>query len=229
MHAVLQGRAGLRLLLLLLVMSAQAQTLRPGEAALPGQHDTGGVHAPTQKLERGRVVFVESSCNFCHGVDLTVTAMGAADLLHSPLVGADVDGNVIGAIVKAGLPSLQTAMPSYAEMTPQQIDDLAAYVHYLRQQGHLAELTAKPVTAGDAALGKAYFDGAGGCAKCHTNAAGLTAGDAAKLRSRILMPPGAEQREGVAPDPGAIAHRRLTENISAANLADVTAYLGDLK
>ena len=159
--------------------------------------------------------------------------MGAADLLHSPLVGADVDGNVIGAIVKAGLPSLQTAMPSYAEMSPQQIEDLAAYVHYLRQQGHLAELTAQPVKVGDAASGKIYFDGAGGCARCHTDAAGLAAGaktsDALQLRSRVLMPPGTEQREGVTPDAGAVAHRRLTENINAGNLADVTAYLRDLK
>jgi len=56
-----------------------------GQEAGPGQKDAGGFRAPTEALERGRVVFVKSSCHFCHGVDLTQTAMGAANLLHSTM------------------------------------------------------------------------------------------------------------------------------------------------
>src|SRR5215467_8440714 len=92
--------------------------------------DAGGPVAPTAALERGRTVYVLSSCHFCHGIDLTGASMGAADLMHDPLVGADRNGNLIGSIVLAGLPNLQTAMPKFADLTKDQISDLAAYIHY---------------------------------------------------------------------------------------------------
>ena len=81
------------------------------------ERDAGGFKAPTAALERGRAVYVLNHCHFCHGVDLTRATMGAANLSQSPFVGTDEDGNMIGPLVKAGLPNLQTAMPSYAELT----------------------------------------------------------------------------------------------------------------
>ena len=81
--------------------------------------------------------------------------MGAANLSQSALVGADEDGNMIGPLVKAGLPNLQTAMPSYVELTSQEIVDLARYIHYLRQQVRFKELN--PVAAtrvGDRSAGE---------------------------------------------------------------------------
>src|SRR5579872_6341110 len=147
--------------LLCFVQIASAQQSKP-------QVDAGGPVAPTVALERGRTVFVLSSCHFCHGIDLTGASMGAADLMHSPLVGADRNGNLIGSIVLAGLPNLQTAMPKFADLTKEQIADLAAYIHYLRQQGRYKELMAAKLAAGDPPAGKAYFDGSGGCAKCHS-------------------------------------------------------------
>ena len=122
------------------ILSVVLVSATTGARAQAAQRDAGGVRAPTVALERGRTVFVLNTCHFCHGVDLTGATMGAADLMHSPLVGADQDGNVIGAIVKAGLPNLQTAMPSYADLTPGEIVDLARYVHFLRQQGRFKEL-----------------------------------------------------------------------------------------
>jgi len=97
--------------------------------------------------------------------------MGAADLLHSALVGADVDGKLIGPIVTAGLPNLQTSMPSYSELTPVQLSELAAYVHYLRQQAKYKELDAAKLPVGDAATGGKYFKEEGRCVNCHTVAA----------------------------------------------------------
>ena len=47
---------------------------------------------------------------------------------------------MIGPLVKAGLPNLQTAMPSYAELTSEEIVDLARYIHFLRQQARFTEL-----------------------------------------------------------------------------------------
>ena len=63
------------------VLAASAQQSKP-------KVDAGGPVAPTTTLERGRTVYVLSSCHFCHGIDLTGASMGAADLMHSPLVGA---------------------------------------------------------------------------------------------------------------------------------------------
>ena len=151
----------------------------------------GGPVAPTAALERGRTVYVLSSCHFCHGIDLTGASMGAADLMHSPLVGADRNGNLIGSIVLAGLPNLQTAMPKFADLTKDQISDLAGYVHYLRQQGRYKELMAAKLPAGDARAGEIYFNGSAGCSKCHSTidlAISVRKYGATTLRSRFLRP-----------------------------------------
>ena len=198
-----------------------------------GPKDAGGYRAPTTELERGRKLFVLSSCHFCHGVDLTQTNMGSADLLHSPIVGADHDGNLIGPIVKAGLPNLQTSMPSFYDLSDQEIVYLARYVHYLRQQGRYKELMAADLSTGNADAGKSYFNGSGGCSKCHS-AAGDLAGiasryDAKTLRSKFLMPNGTARKEGVTLTGAAQQHLYLLENYDPSDVADVMAYLGRLR
>src|SRR5215469_7727412 len=85
-----------------------------------GKRDAGGYPAPTPELERGRTVYVTSPCHFCHGIDLTGAAMGAANLATSALVGHDQNGSLIGAVVRAGLPNLQTSMPQCSDYTDQQ-------------------------------------------------------------------------------------------------------------
>ena len=171
------------------------------------QRDAGGYPAPTAALERGRTVFVLNHCHFCHGEDLTRANMGAANLTQSALVGADTDGNAIGAVVRAGLPNLQTAMPSYRDLSSQEIVDLARYIHYLRQQAKYNELIRPATTArGDAVRGRALFTGAGTCASCHTSSNAL-AGIARKydppaLRARLLRPGPPKPEEGVEPTAG---------------------------
>jgi cytochrome c oxidase cbb3-type subunit 3 len=221
----------LRKSLFLLLLSCALPSMAAAQTAKP-KVDAGGPVAPTAALERGRTVYVLSSCHFCHGIDLTGASMGAADLMHSPLVGADRNGNLIGSIVLAGLPNLQTAMPKFADLTPQQISDLAGYVHYLRQQGRYKELIAADLGAGDAKAGEKYFSGAGGCSKCHS-ASGDMAGvahkyDAKALRSRVLRPGPAVPSDGVQPSAGDQAHLRLLENYSTADLSNALAYLKQL-
>lgn len=195
------------------------------------ERDAGGFKAPTVALERGRAVYVLNHCHFCHGDDLTRATMGAANLSQSALVGADDDGNAIGPLVKAGLPNLQTAMPSYVELTSQEIVDLARYIHYLRQQARFKELSRGPETpAGDRSAGEAYFNGAGKCRSCHS-ASGDLAGigrkyDAATLRARVLRPGPAIPAEAVNPTSGQTAHLKLLENYTAADVQDLVAYLG---
>jgi mono/diheme cytochrome c family protein len=198
------------------------------------QRDAGGFPAPTAALERGRTVYVLSSCHFCHGIDLTGAAMGAADLMHLPLVGRDENGNLIGPIVRSGLPNLQTAMPQYPDYTQQQIADLAAYIHYLRQQGRYRELTSSAdLAGGDAQAGPAYFSGAGKCGACHSPSGDLAAiggkYDPAKLRSRMLRPAPATASAGERASPGLTAHLKLLENYNDAEVRNLLAYLGSLK
>jgi mono/diheme cytochrome c family protein len=195
--------------------------------------DAGGYPAPTAALERGRTVFVLNHCHFCHGEDLTRANMGAANLAQSSLVGADTDGNAIGAVVRAGLPNLQTAMPSYRELSSQEMLDLARYIHYLRQQAKYNELI-QPMTtaAGDAVRGRTFFTAA--CASCHTSnhaLAGIALKyDPAALRARLLRPGPTKPVEGVGVEPtaGQSAHLKLLENYTAANVDDLLAYLREL-
>lgn len=203
------------------VPAASAQQSKP-------KVDAGGPVAPTTTLERGRTVYVLSSCHFCHGIDLTGASMGAPDLMHSPLVGADRNGNLIGSIVLAGLPNLQAAMPKFADLTKDQIADLAGYVHYLRQQGRYKELVTAKLPAGDAKAGETYFDGSGGCSKCHSTtylATSMRKYDATTLRSRFLRPGPALPADNVTPSAGEQAHLRLLENYSPADVANALAYL----
>lgn len=198
-----------------------------------GPKDAGGYRAPTTELEQGRKIFVESSCHFCHGIDLTQTSMGSADLLHSPIVGADVDGNLIGPIVKAGLPNLQTSMPSFYDLSDQDILYLARYVHYLRQQGRYKELMVANLTSGNADAGKTYFNGSGSCSKCHSPTGDLahiaSRNDAKTLRAKFLMPNGTARKEGVTLSAAAQQHLHLLENYEPADAANVLSYLSQLR
>ena len=213
------------LILLFAAGSGWSQTDKP-------KVDAGGPVAPTAALERGRTVYVLSSCHFCHGIDLTGASMGAADLMHDQMIGADQNGNIIGAIVLAGLPNLQTSMPRYADLTKQQIEDLAGYVHYLRQQGRYKELIAADLSSGDAAVGQKYFESAG-CTSCHSASGDLAnvgkKYDSAALRAHFLRPGSAMPAENVTPGAGDQAHLKLLENYSLSDVRNVLAYLAQLK
>ena len=198
------------------------------------ERDAGGFKAPTVALERGRAVYVLNHCHFCHGDDLTRATMGAANLSQSALVGADEDGNMIGPLVRAGLPNLQTAMPSYVELTSQEIVDLARYIHYLRQQARFNELNRGGATRiADRSAGEAYFNGAGKCRSCHSPTGDL-AGigrkyDTAMLRARILRPDPRVPTDAVSATTGQAAHLKLLENYTANDVENLIAYLSPNK
>jgi mono/diheme cytochrome c family protein len=119
-------------------------------------------------------------------------------------------------------------MPQYPDYTAEQISDLAAYIHYLRQKGRYQELTAPgEASAGDAQAGAVYFSGTGKCASCHSLSGDL-AGVAAKykaeiLRQRLLRPGPDFVSEGAAP--GIVAHLKWLERYSDADVRNVLAYL----
>jgi mono/diheme cytochrome c family protein len=200
-----------------------------GAQTTENKRDAGGFPAPTPALERGRTVYVLNACHFCHGIDLTGATMGAADLMHSPLVGADEKGNIIGAVVLSGKPNLQTAMPQYPDLSKAQIEDLVEYIHYLRQVGRYKELTgAAQPGAGDAKSGEEYFGA--NCSSCHSITSDLAGVarkyDGATLRSRLLRPGPAitpDGSDGIAA--GRRQHLKLLERYSDEDVQNLLAYL----
>jgi cytochrome c oxidase cbb3-type subunit 3 len=117
---------------------------------------------------RGRAQF-KSSCGFCHGND--ATGSRAPDLIRSALLSHDDHGNLVGPVIRNGRP--EKGMPSFSTLKDDQIGDIVSFLHH---QAKSASASAKvpgdyPVAkllTGDAEAGKAFFNAAGGCSKCHS-------------------------------------------------------------
>ena len=123
-------------------------------------------------------------CGFCHGRDAAGGETGT-DLTSSTLVSEDVDGDKLIPVIRDG--RVSKGMPAFAIGG----DDLAAIVGLIHDQKKKAEsqpgrrrgVTLEDLHTGDAAAGRAYFHGAGGCARCH--APGGAGGDLAGIASRL--------------------------------------------
>src|SRR5712664_4703327 len=117
--------------------------------------------------ERGRREFVRS-CGFCHGAD--ATGARGPDLMRSPLVMHDVKGNQIGQVIRQGRPDKgMPAMP----LSDAQILDVAAFLHArlteaARSSGVPRVYPLEKLLTGNAESGKTFFNGAGGCTRCHS-------------------------------------------------------------
>lgn len=167
-------------------------------------------YAPRETLdpavvERGRKQFV-SSCGFCHGDD--ATGNRAPDLVRSAMVNHDKSGDLIGPVIRAGRPD--KGMPGFP-FTDAQIADVAAFLRFRTQEalgsGHVPrDYPLAKLLTGSADAGKAYFDGVGGCAGCHSTSGDL-AGVAKKysplmLQQRLLAPRGPPSTATVTPRAG---------------------------
>jgi mono/diheme cytochrome c family protein len=206
-----------------------------GSQARPG-YDVGFIGQPLADpvMQHAKETFVLYGCAYCHGVTL-IPRGEAADLMHSPLVGADVDGSTIVALLKAGIP--QTAklspMPQFSDLSDRQLHDIADYIHYTRQRGRYKELIAHPLSSGDAAAGKSFFDA--NCSSCHArDFAGIGRKyDAATLRQELLDPTALRSPLSFAVsdrhDTGARLardrHHAFLENGTDAQVADLMSYL----
>jgi cytochrome c oxidase cbb3-type subunit 3 len=115
-------------------------------------------------VERGRGDF-SSSCSFCHGSLATGTEQ-APNLLRSPLVFQDHDGDTLGPFLKQGRPTL--GMPAFPTLSPEQVADIAAFLHSRIQEVRGTRLPEAALLVGDAKAGEAYFNGAGKCSTCHS-------------------------------------------------------------
>src|SRR5271163_4335930 len=122
---------------------------------------------PDPAVERGHKQF-EQSCGFCHGPD--ATGARGPDLVRSPLVAHDVNGDLIGDVIRHGRPD--KGMPPLP-LTEAQISDIASFLHAraaaaLSSSGLPNGYPMEKLLTGSAEAGKAFFNGAGGCNKCHS-------------------------------------------------------------
>jgi cytochrome c oxidase cbb3-type subunit III len=139
-------------------------------------------------VARGKKVFV-ASCGFCHGASARGGESGP-DLVRSVLALRDEGGDLIGPVIRKGFPD--KGMPPFP-LTDEQITDIAAFIRYEQQAAiNRGGYEIQNVVTGDAAQGKAYFNGAGGCKDCHSPTGDLK-GVASRyepvaLQSRFLYP-----------------------------------------
>lgn len=139
----------------------------------------------------------QQTCGFCHGPD----ARGASgpDLLRSSLVSHDVNGNLIGAVIRNGRP--EKGMPAF-QLSDAEIHNIVQFLHAEAKvaasvsQRIPTEYPLQKLLVGNAAAGEAYFNGQGKCSSCHS-VAGDLAHIASKykpfdLQTRIAFPSGAK-------------------------------------
>ncbi len=156
--------------------------------------------SPEQRasIERGKAQF-KSSCGFCHGDD--GTGNRAPDLIRSVILNHDEDGNLLRPVIRNG--RVDKGMPAFATLKD---SDIADIVNFLHARAEAAEHSASvpgdyPIAkllTGNAVAGKAYFNGAGGCAGCHS-VTGDLAHIASKyapvdLQQRMVYPAGQDRR-----------------------------------
>lgn len=137
----------------------------------------------------------QQTCGFCHGPD----ARGASgpDLIRSTLVSHDVDGNLIGEVVRNGRPD--KGMPAF-QLSDTDIRNIAQFLH---AEAHSAASVAREIPSeypigkllvGSAEDGKAYFTEH--CANCHSPEGDLahvaTRYKPFDLQTRIAFPAGAK-------------------------------------
>ena len=145
-------------------------------------------HAPAP---RGQKEFAQS-CGFCHGDD--ATGSRGPDLVRSPLVNKDSGGDLIAPVIRNGRPDQGMPAQPLADNT---IQDIVAFLHIRVQQAakssHVGgDYPLERLLTGNADAGRAYFNGDGKCASCHSPTGDL-AGIAKKyaplfLEERMLAP-----------------------------------------
>jgi cytochrome c oxidase cbb3-type subunit III len=153
----------------------------------------GGDAPPSSAAAAAGGSLFQQNCAFCHGRDAGGGETGP-DLTRSKLVTADVGGDKIGDVVLHGRPD--KGMPAF-NFSGEQITDLAAFIHAqqtkaMAQNGKRKGVDVSDLQTGNVEAGKAYFNGPGGCATCHSPTGDL-AGIASRyeglqLEERMLYP-----------------------------------------
>jgi cytochrome c oxidase cbb3-type subunit III len=180
--------AGAASLLLLSLSGALGQAARNRPQVATTAPSTVGSQGPPPEhakftdaqISNGAGLFTQI-CAFCHGKDASGGETGP-DLTRSQVVTGDKNAETIGRVVRNGRPG--TAMPPFS-LPESDIQALAAFIHSQRSKTFSRTGTSKGVKeadlrTGNAAVGKQYFEGVGGCTNCHS-----ATGDLARVATRF--------------------------------------------
>ena len=121
---------------------------------------------PADVIERGDGLY-QVNCMACHGGDLRGGDQGGPNLLRSDIVLTDVEGEVIGELVRNGL----NRMPPNTSLDADAIRAIAGYIHSVvaTAQGQGAPPRVEydlDIVIGNARRGERYFNRE--CAMCHS-------------------------------------------------------------
>lgn len=147
-----------------------------------GTREFLGLGAPPDAAaaERGSKIFA-ASCSFCHGAKATGGDTGP-DLVRSTLVLHDEKGELIGPVIHNG--RAERGMPQFASFTNTELYELAEFLHQrVELAANRGTYQILNVITGDPKAGEAWFQGAGGCAGCHS-----PTGDLAHIGSKLNTP-----------------------------------------
>jgi cytochrome c oxidase cbb3-type subunit III len=155
-------------------------------AALPRPRTATPQTYSAAQVQAGALRFA-AQCGFCHGRDAAGGESGP-DLTRSELVAQDTRGDKIRPLLRTG--RVDAGMPAF-DLSSAESDAIIAFIH--AQMEKLAALSGgrrsvqpSDLATGNAADGRAYFNGAGGCSGCHS-AAGDLAGVATRYRGLALL------------------------------------------
>jgi len=132
-------------------------------------------------IQRGDGLY-QVNCMGCHGADLRGGDQGGPNLLRSDIVLNDVEGELIGLVIRSGM----NRMPAITTLDAGGIEAVAGYIHSVaaRSQGQGAPPRVDydlDILVGDARRGQRYFEQT--CTECHSDD-----GDLAGIASRITDP-----------------------------------------
>ena len=167
-----------------------------GQATIPPA--AADAHAANLAAAGGSLF--QQNCAFCHGRD----AMGGEtgpDLTRSKLVLTDTDGSKISGVVHNG--RIEKKMPPFPSLSDEQLTMLVAFIKSrvtaaAAMNGNRRGVDVSDLQTGNVEAGKQYFNGAGGCAKCHSptgDLAGIaTRYEGLHLEERMLYPRDVESK-----------------------------------
>ena len=170
-------------------LSALLQFLTTAENA----QTTAESSAPGASLSKAGEALFQQNCAFCHGRD----AMGGEtgpDLTQSKLVRKDRTGDEIAKVIREGRPD--NKMPPF-NFSTQETRSVIAFIREREAEavahpGGRRGVSVEDLQTGNAEAGKRYFEGAGGCAKCHSpkgDLAGIASRfEGLELEERMLYP-----------------------------------------
>ena len=179
---------------------------------------------PAEQVQAGQPIYV-AQCGFCHGRDAAGGESGP-DLTRSTLVAEDVRGDKIGPTVRNG--RVDRGMPAF----PLPDTDLAAIVAFIHDQKTKAEsqegtrrtVEVADLQTGNAAAGRRYFDGPGGCTTCHS-ASGDLAGIADRRQGLALLERMLYPADGRGASPSAATAAKATATVTLPSGVTVTGQL----